>query len=170
MGGDFRGDFDLDRNMLSVVAARVIDRAWNGRGIWNDLDDRASGEDLTGDVGEKAEGDIGGLTPLAIGAFSLLSDVDAGGSIGLGSERSSGTCLGSIVGADISRMISKRELQVCTSVRGEIRLLRKSSEKATNFQSHTFLLRPSYPSLSEEIDTSNSAKGARCEIILSWVR
>ena len=27
VGGGIRGDFDLERNMLSVVVARVIDRA-----------------------------------------------------------------------------------------------------------------------------------------------
>ena len=58
VGGDFRGDFDLERKMLSVVAARVIDRAWKGSGIEKDFEDRPSGEALIG-VGEKAEGDIG---------------------------------------------------------------------------------------------------------------
>ena len=60
---------------------------------------------MTRDVGEKAEGDIGGLTPVAIGAFSLLSDVDVGELIGSGSERSSGTFLGSIAGVDITTMV-----------------------------------------------------------------
>lgn len=68
-GGDFRGDFDLERKMLSVVVARVIDRAWKGRGIEKDFEDRASGDSVIGEVGEKAEGDIGGLTLLDVVAY-----------------------------------------------------------------------------------------------------
>lgn len=66
MGGDIRGDFDLERNMLPVVVARVIDRAWKGRGTGKDLEDRDSGEAVIGEVGEKAAGDIGGLTLLDV--------------------------------------------------------------------------------------------------------
>jgi hypothetical protein len=68
VGGDFRGDFDLDRNMLSVVAARVMDRVWKGSVIGKDLGDRASGTGVLGEAGEKAEGDIDGLALLDIGA------------------------------------------------------------------------------------------------------
>lgn len=66
LGGDFRGDFDLDRNMLSVVVARVNGRAWKGSGIEKAFEDRGSGEAFVGEVGSKADGDIGGLTLLDI--------------------------------------------------------------------------------------------------------
>ena len=69
VGASFREDFDPDRNMLSVVVARVIDRPWKGSKFEKGFDGRASGEDVMGDIGEKAEGDIGGLTLLDTGAY-----------------------------------------------------------------------------------------------------
>lgn len=76
VGGDFRGDFGLERKMLSVVVARVIDRAWKGSGIEKDFEDRPSGKALIG-VGEKAEGDIGGLTLAGTGPYG--EDVETTG-------------------------------------------------------------------------------------------
>jgi hypothetical protein len=84
VGGSFRGDLDLERNILSVVLARASDRAWKGSGIEKDRGDRGSGAAGVGDVGENAEGDIGGLTLLGI-----VED-EVGDTIGFGSERSEG--------------------------------------------------------------------------------
>ncbi len=99
VGGDFRGDLDPDRNMLSVVVARVIDRPWKGCGIGKDFEDRASGEAVTEEEVEKADGDIGGLTLLDIVAYWAVSDVELGEMIGLGSERPSGALADSIGGS-----------------------------------------------------------------------
>lgn len=52
------------------------------------MDDRVSGEAVIEEVGEKAEGDMGGLTLLEVVAYWTLSDVEADETIGLGSERS----------------------------------------------------------------------------------
>jgi hypothetical protein len=89
VGGGFRGDFDVDRNMLSVVVARVTDRGWKGSEIEKDFDGRASGVDVVGEIDEKAEGDIGGLALLGIVAYWLLSDARGGELIGCGSDGSS---------------------------------------------------------------------------------
>jgi hypothetical protein len=67
-----------------VVVARASDRAWKGSGIEKDREDRGSGTAVVGDVGENADGDIGGLTP-----FGII-EVNVGDTIGFGSERSEG--------------------------------------------------------------------------------
>jgi hypothetical protein len=89
-GGGFLGDFERDRNMLSVVVARVSDRGWKARGMENARDTRASEEVAVGEEGENAEGDIGGLALLGMGWCWFRSEADIDDLMGLGSERSWG--------------------------------------------------------------------------------
>jgi hypothetical protein len=95
-GGVFWGDFDLWSNMPSVVMERVIDRAWKGWGIEKDFDGGTFGDSSIGEVGEKAEGDMEGLTLFDDVTKCSLSDDEVGGDLWIISESCWGLLVGSI--------------------------------------------------------------------------
>lgn len=97
VGGAFRGDLGLDRNMLSVVVARVIDRFWNVRDTENGFEERGSGDGFVGEMGEKVEGDIGGLISRDTVANCTRSEGEVGEPVELGSGRSSSIFVGSAI-------------------------------------------------------------------------